>query len=183
MTSCEMKPSAIFPNEYLVSENGDVYSLLSGKTLKPAKDKCGYLYYVLCVNGKRVTVKGHRLVALTYIPNPENKPAIDHINGIRTDNRVCNLRWVTNKENANNPITKEKLVRGAIERLPKLYEASKAKDFNRKGVIITWNDGKTETYPSLKAAANAVGKNYGHLSETINGKRKQCKEFTAKWEE
>lgn len=51
----------------------------------------------------------HRAVAELFIPNPDNKPHIDHINTIRTDNRACNLRWVTAKENQNNPITKEKI--------------------------------------------------------------------------
>ena len=52
--------------------------------------------------------KLHRVVAELFIPNPENKPCIDHINTVKTDNRVCNLRWCSHKENNNNPLTLEK---------------------------------------------------------------------------
>ena len=181
VSTCNWKPSEIFPNEYMVSENGDVFSQRTKKVLKPATDKNGYLYYVLCVNGNRKTIKAHRLVAMTFVPNTDDKPAIDHINGVRTDNRACNLRWVTNKENTNNPITKPNLIAAAKSRIPKMYEASKRKGFGRKQVRITFHDGTEKVFRSLKEAARYVGKNYSKMSEILNGRRRQDKRFAATW--
>lgn len=59
--------------------------------------------------GKRKTISVHRLVGEAFIPNPENKPQIDHINTVRNDNRVENLRWVSVFENITNPITLKRL--------------------------------------------------------------------------
>lgn len=99
------RPTYIFPDDYLVSDEGKVYSKRTNKILRSGLDKDGYLTHILCVNGERHTTKVHRLVAIAFIPNPDNKPAIDHINENKQDNRVSNLRWVTNKENSNNPLT------------------------------------------------------------------------------
>lgn len=165
----------------MVSDNGDVKSLRTGKTLKPAFDKCGYKYYILCVNGVRITAKGHRLVAMAFIPNPDMKPSIDHINGIKTDNRSINLRWVTNKENSHNPITYSKLQRVARDNYPKLYAKAVENDFGRKSVTVYWDDGRISQYRSLKEAANALNENYSKLSEKINGKRPQNRNYRAVW--
>ena len=107
------KPIKDFEGYYEVSNIGRVRSLNYKRTgkekiLTNIEDYKGYLEVVLTKNGKRKQFKVHRLVAEAFIPNPENKPCIDHINTIKSDNRVENLRWVTYKENSNNEKTLEK---------------------------------------------------------------------------
>ena len=86
-------------DNYLVSDRGRVFSYKRRIFLKPGKDGGGYFYVDLCKNGIRKKHKIHRLVANTFIPNPENKRTVNHIDGVKTNNFAINLEWATDKEN------------------------------------------------------------------------------------
>ena len=93
---------------YEVSSEGRVNSLgRKPGIMRPGTSK-GYLKVGLTKDGIRSMFRVHRLVAEAFIPNPDNKPEVDHINGDRKDNRAENLRWMTHKENNNNPVTLER---------------------------------------------------------------------------
>lgn len=93
---------------YLVSSIGEVKSLpkkrgsfimKNEKILSQKTTKHGYLGVMLSKNDVRKTFASHRLVAINFIPNPNKKPCVNHINGIKNDNRVENLEWVDYYEN------------------------------------------------------------------------------------
>ena len=90
-----------FPN-YFILETGVVWSIKRNKEVKSHTHKSGYIHISLSKDGKRKSFKLHRLLAIHFIPNPDNKPTIDHINHIKTDNRLKNLRWATMKEQSEN---------------------------------------------------------------------------------
>lgn len=95
-------------NDYMVSDQGEVMRKKDGRILKQYVQKCGYAAVYLKKNGWTSAVLVHRIVAEAFLPRAKGKEYVDHINTIRSDNRVSNLRWVTPKENANNEITKLK---------------------------------------------------------------------------
>lgn len=95
------KPVEGYEGGYLVSNSGLVASLHYGKfrILKQSPNEKGYLMVNLTVNYKKSTKKVHLLVANHFIPNPENKPEVNHIDGIKTNNHHTNFEWSTRKEN------------------------------------------------------------------------------------
>jgi hypothetical protein len=97
-----------YPN-YLIYEDGRVFSKKNNMFMKISKinDNCRYNRVGLHKNNKQTPLSIHRLVAEHYIPNPENKPVIDHIDRNRLNNHKSNLRWVTIQENCLNRGTRK----------------------------------------------------------------------------
>jgi len=90
-----------YRDQYQVSNKGRVRNKLKNKIYSTTRcDTKGYnIVGLYDENGKRHTKKAHRLVAAAFIPNPGNKPQVNHMNCNKLDNRVSNLEWCTNREN------------------------------------------------------------------------------------
>lgn len=86
--------------KYAVNTNGDVLNKINGKLLTHHINTGGYKYVNLTDNGKVKRRLVHRLVAIAFIPNPDNKPIVNHIDSNRKNPKCTNLKWVTHKENS-----------------------------------------------------------------------------------
>ena len=90
-----MKDIPNYEGFYAASEDGRIWSYSSKKFLKPSTHRDGYLKLTLSKNGKVTTNQIHRLVAQAFIANPDNLPMVNHIDGIKDNNNVSNLEWVS----------------------------------------------------------------------------------------
>lgn len=88
----------IFEN-YNITKEGKVIRLKDNKEMKCCVDSAGYVKFSPRFNGEKIQAKVHRLVAIKYLENPNNHKQVNHINGIKTDNRVENLEWCDSKTN------------------------------------------------------------------------------------
>lgn len=94
-----MKDIEGYESQYAVTEEGQVWSYKTKKFLKPVTKKDGYLQVSLFKNGKAKTYLVHRLMAQTYLSNPNNLPEVHHIDGNSTNNNIKNLQWISKEDN------------------------------------------------------------------------------------
>lgn len=151
---------------YQVSDLGRVKSFKrdSERILKPLTKTTGYKSVTLSNKQvKHQSINVHRLVADAFIPNPDNKPQVNHIDEDKTNNMVSNLEWVTAKENANHGT--------AIERR-KQHPNSHC---NRKKIVCTTT---SDEYSSISEAANELNLSAGNIINVVRGRYKQTGGYT-----
>jgi hypothetical protein len=117
------------------NKEGRIRSVKTGKILKPGKDKYGYSHVALCKDGKTSRFQVHRLVATMFIPNPNNKPVVNHKDENPSNNSADNLEWVTQKENLNYGTAQQR--RSEAIKGGKNYKARKVRCIETKQVFDT----------------------------------------------
>lgn len=147
---------------YLISSNGKIYSLKSKKVLKPIIQDNGYSYVTIHNNKIQKMFRLHRLVAETFIPNPNNLPQVNHKDENKQNNKVENLEWCTAKYNMNYGTRKERV----------------AEMFSKKVYQYTL-DGELVKVWSSTMECGRNGYNQSKIVSCCNGKRKSHKGY--KW--
>lgn len=172
-----------FEGLYQIGEYGTVVSLdrinnygkfVKGRTMIKNLNYKGYEVVCLSKDNKKKTCSVHRLIAEAFIPNPYNKPQIDHINGIRNDNRVENLRWCTAKENTNFELA----YTNRCKSVPKLDKSP----YSRRVGKYSVNNEYICSYNSLTEAKEDTGCSVSKISAVCRGERKASGGFIWKFE-
>jgi hypothetical protein len=151
-----------FDECYKVSSQGEIYSV---RRLKPLNGHCshtGYKHITLSDNNRRRIDTVHRIVAETFIPNPDNKRDVNHKNGNKLDNRVENLEWCTRSENLHHAI--EIGLVNSRKRIAQLKD----------GVVIN-------TFDSAKVAAKVLGLGYSPIYGAASGRYKTAHGYQWKY--
>ena len=133
--------------------------------LKPVIDRYGYLLVSLYAGGKQKNHTVHRLVCEAFHENPDNKPQVNHINEIKTDNRASNLEWATARENSNFGTRNERL--GKARSKP-------VAQYAQDGELI-------KVWPSTMGVERQAGFSNGNISQAANGKYKHAYGFIWKY--
>lgn len=151
---------------YQVSSEGRFWSVRLQKYIKPFVKDNGYLAIGLINKyGKRVKEYVHRIVALTFIPNPNNYPDVNHIDEVKSNNRVDNLEWISHKDNCNYG---NRNIAMAKKKSKKVYQ------YDLNGNFI-------KEYDSVTEAAKYTGGYKSNISACCLGKVKSACGFTWKY--
>lgn len=134
---------------YSVNENGVIINTVTNHIKSHADNGLGYLFVDLYKNGKHRREYVHRLVANAFIPNPQNKPYINHIDGNPHNNSIINLEWCTPLENVEHAVKVLKKMRGYRVHNEKCKRPIKAYDYYSNELV--------GQYSSVADCANAFG--------------------------
>lgn len=143
-----------FDARYKVSNKGNIKSLVYGyeRLLKPVLGHTGY--YFVRIKSKAYMV--HRLVALAFIPTKDTLLHIDHKDGNKLNNNVDNLRWCTQKENNNNPITKERISKALLGSKRTEEQKQRMKEAQQKAKPMLGKHHSKETLEKFKYRKNGM---------------------------
>lgn len=154
--------------DYFVSTEGVIYKKTKryggeGFELKQSTGHHGYRRASLSNNGYRKTVPVHRIVAMAFIPNPANKPQVNHINGITSDNRLCNLEWVTSYENLFERHGGERRMERLRKKFKEIPQDLRIERVSKSVRQFDLQGNRIADFPSIKIAAESTGIFFGDI--------------------